>query len=209
MDAGFEKTPTRFYSGNRKGQCVSSPNRLVILASGAGSLTEALIDAEKAGRLSGHIVAVGSDRESGALNVARAAGIPTFTVAPAEFASRDLWDQALTQTVALFKPTLVVSAGFMRVLGAAFLDAFEGRTINSHPALLPLFPGGHAVRDALEAGVTETGCTVHWVSAGVDTGRVIAQRSVQVLPADDEDSLHERIKEQERPLLVEVINLLS
>jgi phosphoribosylglycinamide formyltransferase-1 len=179
-----------------------------VLASGVGSLTEALIDAEKTGHLSGHIVAVGSDRESGAVGIARTAGIPTFTVRPTDFDHRDLWDQALRQTVALFKPTLVVSAGFMRVLGAAFLDEFEGLTINSHPALLPLFPGGHAVRDALEAGVSETGCTVHWISAGVDTGRVIAQRRVAVQPGDDVASLHERIKEQERQLLVEVINQL-
>jgi phosphoribosylglycinamide formyltransferase-1 len=169
-------------------------------------LASALIEAEKTGRLHAHIVAVGSDRDAGALNVGRAAGIPTFAVLPTDFDTRDAWDDALTRAVASFEPALVVSAGFMRILGSAFLVQFEGRTINSHPALLPLFAGAHAVRDALAAGVAQTGCTVHWVAAGVDSGSVIAQRSVVVLPQDNEESLHERIKQQERTLLVEVIN---
>jgi phosphoribosylglycinamide formyltransferase-1 len=111
--------------------------------------------------------------------------------------------------VTAFNPDLVVSAGFMRILGPAFLARFEGKTINTHPALLPAFPGAHAVRDALAAGATETGTTVHLVDAGVDTGPVLAQRKVQVNPDDDEATLHERIKVEERALLVEVINAIA
>ncbi|MDR3070542.1 MAG: phosphoribosylglycinamide formyltransferase [Propionibacteriaceae bacterium] len=188
---------------------MSSPLSIVVLASGTGTLAAAIIAAERSGELDGHVVALGSDRDAQALAIAREAGVPTFTVSPADFPHRDAWDKALTKTVGLFRPGLVVLAGFMRILGPAFLAVFEGRTINSHPALLPLFPGAHAVRDALAAGATQTGCTVHWVNAGVDTGPVIGQRPAQILPGDDEESLHERIKVQERSLLVAVINDLA
>jgi phosphoribosylglycinamide formyltransferase-1 len=188
---------------------VAQPTSLVVLASGAGSLAAALIAAERTGRLKAHIGAVGADRSAPVLAIAQAAGLPTFTVRPADFPNRGLWDRALAKAVAAFNPDLVVSAGFMRVLGPAFLEVFEGRTVNTHPALLPRFPGAHAVRDALAAGVTQTGCTVQWVDAGVDTGPVIAQRPVAVQPGDNEATLHERIKTVERAMLVDVLNTLS
>jgi phosphoribosylaminoimidazolecarboxamide formyltransferase/IMP cyclohydrolase len=155
------------------------------------------------------VVALGADRDAAALKIAAQAGIATFQVRPEDFPDRALWDRALTKAVAAFNPDFVVSAGFMRVLGPEFLAQFEGRTINTHPALLPAFPGAHAVRDALAAGVSQTGCTVHWVDAGVDTGPVIAQRQVKVLPDDDESTLHERIKTVERTMLVETIERLA
>jgi phosphoribosylglycinamide formyltransferase-1 len=130
-------------------------------------------------------------------------------VAPADFPDRAAWDRGLAQAVAVFDPALVVSAGFMRILGAAFLARFGGRTINTHPALLPSFPGAHAVRDALAHGVRVTGCTVHLVDAGVDTGPIIAQRAVEVLPDDDEASLHERIKTVERELVVDLVGRIA
>jgi formyltetrahydrofolate-dependent phosphoribosylglycinamide formyltransferase len=179
--------------------------RLVVLASGTGSLARALIEAVAAGGISARVVALGADRAAAALRVAAAAGIATFTVRPADFPTRSAWDGALARTVAAFGPDLVVSAGFMRVLGPAFLERFEGRTLNTHPALLPAFPGAHAVQDALAAGVVETGCTIHWVDAGVDTGPIIDQRRVPVLSADDAPTLHERIKTVERALLIETV----
>jgi phosphoribosylglycinamide formyltransferase-1 len=178
---------------------------LVVLASGTGSLAEALIEATRAGRVAGRVVALGADRPARASTIAADAGIATFTVRPSDFPTRELWDVAIARAVAAFEPDLVVSAGFMRVLGPQFLNRFGGRTINTHPALLPAFPGAHAVRDALAAGVGETGCTVHWVDAGVDTGPVIGQRRVPVLAGDDESTLHERIKAQERELLVATV----
>jgi phosphoribosylaminoimidazolecarboxamide formyltransferase/IMP cyclohydrolase len=178
---------------------------MVILASGAGSLAQALIDAVREGSVPGSVVAVGADREAPVLQVAADASIATFTVNPADFPSREVWDTALTRAVAAFTPDLVISAGFMRVLGADFLARFEGKTLNTHPALLPRFPGAHAVRDALAAGVKETGCTIHWVDAGVDTGPVIAQRRITVLPGDDASTLHERIKVAERAMLIDTV----
>ncbi|WP_345713436.1 phosphoribosylglycinamide formyltransferase, partial [Kineococcus glutinatus] len=140
---------------------------------------------------------------------AAAAGVATFAVPPGEHPDRAGWDAALAAAVADFEPDLVVLAGFMRILGAPFLDAFGGRVLNTHPALLPSFPGAHGVRDALAHGVRVTGCTVHLVDAGVDTGPVVAQAAVDVLDGDDEDTLHERIKEQERRLLVEVVGRMA
>ena len=128
---------------------------------------------------------------------------------PAEFDDRPAWDGALADTVAVFGPGLVVSAGFMRILGAPFLDRFADRVVNTHPALLPAFPGAHAVRDALAHGVKVTGCTVHLVDAGVDTGPIVAQRAVDVADDDDEVALHERIKVVERALLVEVVGRIA
>jgi phosphoribosylglycinamide formyltransferase-1 len=145
-----------------------------------------------------------ADRASaGALDLARAAGVPTAVVAPGDFADRAAWDRALAEAIAVFRPHLVVSAGFMRILGAAVLDRFDGRVVNTHPALLPAFPGAHAVRDALAFGAKVTGCTLHVVDAGVDTGPVVAQVAVPVEPGDDEATLHERIKVAERRLLVD------
>ena len=154
------------------------------------------------------MVAVGADRE-GIEGLARAqrAGLPTFVVSVSDFDDRNDWDAALTDAVAAHEPGLVVSAGFMKLLGKQFLDRFP--VVNTHPALLPAFPGAHAVRDALDYGVAVTGCTVHLVDAGVDTGPVIAQRAVEVSPDDDESSLHERIKDVERALLVDVVGRMA
>jgi len=183
--------------------------KVVVLASGTGSLTKALIDAEQAGELQAHLVAIGVDREAAVLDVAAAAGLPSFLVFPADFPSRDDWNRALANAVAAYKPALVVSAGFMRILGDQYLDKLGRITINTHPALLPAFPGAHAVRDALNAGVSETGCTVHRVIAEMDAGPVLAQQKVPVLPGDDEATLHERIKTVERTQLVAVVNQIA
>ena len=182
------------------------PARIVVLASGSGTLLQALIDAVSAGRLDLDIVAVGSD-VPGVMALTRAedAGIEVFVQEPMAYANREDWNIALTERVTGFAPDWVVSAGFMRILGPVFVDAFPGRILNTHPALLPSFPGAHAVRDALSHGVKVTGCTVHLVDHGVDTGPIIAQRAVEVLPDDDEASLHERIKVIERELLVQTL----
>ena len=180
--------------------------RVVVLASGAGSNLAALLDAQRDEGLGARVVGVVSDVPSaGALELARAAGVATAVVSPREFADRPAWDAALAQAVAVFDPAWVVCAGFMRILGAPFLGRFEGRVLNTHPALLPAFPGAHAVRDALAHGARVTGCTVHLVDAGVDTGPILAQRAVEVAEDDDEASLHERIKVVERELLVDVV----
>jgi len=186
-----------------------NPARLVVLASGSGTLLQSLIDAAASPDYPADIVAVGSDRpQAQALHRARAAGIPDFVVRLADHPDRAAWDTALTEAVAAYRPDLVVSAGFMKLLGPRFLEKYDSRVVNSHPALLPSFPGMHAVRDALAAGVSVTGTTVHFVDAGVDSGPIIARRSVEVLPTDDEESLHERIKVIERTLLVDVVSTL-
>ena len=184
--------------------------RIVVLASGSGTLLQALIDAARSDALDVDITAVGSD-VPGVLALSRAedAGIPVFVQEPMAYATRDGWNAALTERVASFAPDWVVSAGFMRILGPEFVDTFAGRILNTHPALLPSFPGAHAVRDALAHGVKVTGCTVHLVDHGVDTGPIIAQRAVEVLPDDDEASLHERIKVVERELLVQTLAALT
>ncbi|MHB8795702.1 MAG: phosphoribosylglycinamide formyltransferase [Candidatus Nanopelagicales bacterium] len=183
--------------------------RLVVLASGSGTLLQALIDASAQGTLPARVVAVGSDVPGClALQRAAAAGIETFACAPREFADRGAWDLAIRDALLAFRPTLVVSAGFMRILGADVVDAFAGRIVNAHPALLPSFPGAHPVREALAHGVKVTGCTVHVVDHGVDTGPILAQRAVEVRPGDDEASLHERIKHEERLLLVQTVTSL-
>jgi len=183
--------------------------KVVVLASGTGSLTKALVDAEKSGELQAQLVAVGADREAGVLDIAAAAGLPTFLVFPADFACRDDWNRALAQAVAASEPDLVVSAGFMRILGAPYLERLGRITINTHPAMLPAFPGAHAVRDALAAGVSETGCTIHRVTAEMDAGPILAQTPVPVLPGDTEETLHERIKQVERRQLVAVVNQIA
>ena len=177
--------------------------RVVVLVSGAGSNLAALLAAHGDDAYGARVVGVVSDKAAaGGLEIARAAGIPTAVVAPADFEDRAAWDRALARSVSVFSPDLVVSAGFMRILGAAFLTEFGGRTVNTHPALLPSFPGAHGVRDALAYGVRVTGATFHVVDAGVDTGPIIAQTVVEVLDDDDEESLHERIKVAEREMLV-------
>jgi phosphoribosylglycinamide formyltransferase-1 len=155
------------------------------------------------------VVALGVDRPAAATGVGRRHGVATFSVLPADFPTRAQWDAGLAAAVAVFNPDLVVSAGFMRILGRAFLSQFGDRTINTHPALLPAYPGAHAVRDALAANAQITGCTVHQVDAGVDTGPVIDQRRVEIWPGDTEASLHERIKVQERDMLVATVAKLA
>ncbi|MCZ2859482.1 phosphoribosylglycinamide formyltransferase [Blastococcus sp. VKM Ac-2987] len=179
--------------------------RLVVLLSGTGSLCAALLEATDDPAYPAEVVAVGADREAPGLEHARRRGLPTFVCALGEHPDRGAWDRALADRIVGFAPDLVVSAGFMKIVGPAVLAGFEGRLINTHPALLPAFPGAHAVRDALVAGVPMTGSTVHLVDAGVDTGPVLAQREVPVLPGDDETRLHERIKHVERELLVETV----
>jgi phosphoribosylglycinamide formyltransferase-1 len=180
--------------------------RLVVLVSGAGTNLQALIDACADESYGARVVAVGADRDGcAALDRARGHGIPAFSHRVKDFSERALWDRALAGSVAAFRPDLVISAGFMKLVGPDFLAAFGGRFINSHPALLPSFPGMHGVADALAYGVKMTGCTIFLVGAGVDDGPVIAQQSVPVLDDDDETSLHERIKVAERALLVATI----
>ncbi len=188
-----------------------TPGRVVVLASGSGTLLQALLDAAAQPGSPFAVVAVGADsasRAAPALARAEAAGVAGFVVAPADHPDRAGWDAALAAAVLAHEPDVLVCAGFMRVLGAPSLDALGAASVpvvNSHPALLPSFPGAHGVRDALAHGVKVTGCTVHLVDAGVDTGPILAQRAVDVLDDDDEASLHERIKTVERALLVDVV----
>jgi phosphoribosylglycinamide formyltransferase 1 len=182
----------------------SAPARLVVLASGTGSLLASLLDIARAD-YPGRVVAVGTDRVCQALEIAADANVPTYTERLADHADRQSWDAALTAATAAHQPDLVVSAGFMKILGPTFLSRFPGRVVNTHPALLPAFPGAHAVPDALAYGVRVTGCTVHLVDDGVDTGPILEQRAVPVLDGDDEATLHERIKVVERQLLAEVL----
>ncbi len=177
-------------------------HRVVILASGSGTLAQAIFDAKE---LDIEVVALISDVAGAAvLDRAKTMGIPTQVIAVGD--SRSSWNWQIIDAVAGYKTDLVVSAGFMRILPADFVNRFP--TINSHPALLPEFPGAHAVRDALVAGVSVTGTTVHWVDDGVDTGPIITQMEVPVLPNDDEATLHERIKKVERGLIVATIALI-
>ncbi len=182
----------------------SAPARLVVLASGTGSLLASLLDAA-VNDYPARVVAVGVDRDCAAVDIAAAASLPSFTVRLADYRHRAAWDAALTGATAEHSPDLVISAGFMRILGSEFLSRFVGRTINTHPALLPSFAGAHGVAEALAYGVKVTGCTVHLVDAGTDTGPILAQQAVPVLDDDNEETLHERIKVAERRLLVDVI----
>ena len=184
--------------------------RIVVLVSGSGTNLQALIDACADPAYPVEIVAVGADR-SGILALERAerAGIPTYVLRVGDFAAREDWDAAFTEATAEHEPDLVVSAGFMKLAGAAFLGRFAGRYVNTHPALLPAFPGMHGAADALAYGVKVTGCTLFVVDAGVDTGPILAQRAVDVLDDDDVESLHERIKTAERELLVDVVGRMA
>ncbi|MDR1999480.1 MAG: phosphoribosylglycinamide formyltransferase [Frankiaceae bacterium] len=206
------------------------PARLVVLASGTGTTLQAIIDAAAgphvgsaagphadsaagplidaaAGPLPARIALVGSDRpQCQALRRAESAGIEAFAEPlprGADRAARDAWNDRIAARVAAAQPDLVLLAGFMRVLNPAFVRRF--RILNTHPSLLPAFPGAHAIRDALNAGVRVSGVTVHWVDEGLDTGRILAQRAVDVVPGDDEDSLRERIQAVEKPLYIDTI----
>ena len=174
-----------------------------MLVSGEGTNLQALIDACRDGAYGARVVAVGADRGGiNALARAERGGLPTFTVCLADYPDRETWDAALAQTCAGYQPDLVILAGFMKLVGKPFLDAFGGRCLNTHPALIPSFPGTHGVRDALAHGVKVTGCTVFVVDDGVDAGPIVAQAAVPVADDDDEATLHERIKVAERALLV-------
>lgn len=186
----------------------SAPARVVVLASGTGSLLNSLMDAA-AGDYPARVIAVGADRDCLATEIAAGASVPSFTVRLGDHPDRDAWDAAITEATAAHAPDLVVSAGFMKILGPQFLSRFYGRVINTHPALLPAFPGAHGVAEALAYGVKVTGCTVHLVDAGMDTGPILAQQSVAVLDGDSEESLHERIKVTERKLLVDVVAAIA
>ncbi|ALE05041.1 phosphoribosylglycinamide formyltransferase [Arthrobacter sp. ERGS1:01] len=184
--------------------------RIVALVSGTGSNLQAVIDAVANGGLDIQIAAVGADRpDTYGIERSAAAGLETFVVNFKDYAARADWDAALLDAVAAYKPDYVVSSGFMRIVAPGFIDAFEGRYVNTHPALLPSFPGAHGVRDALAYGVKVTGCTVHFADAGVDTGPIIAQTPVVVLDGDTEETLHERIKVAERDLLIKVLGDLA
>jgi formyltetrahydrofolate-dependent phosphoribosylglycinamide formyltransferase len=180
--------------------------RLLVLVSGSGTNLQALLDASADPAYGAEVVAAGADRD-GTTGLARAAdrGVPTFVVRVKDYASRDLWDAALTDACARYAPDLVVSAGFLRLAGPRFLAEFGGRYVNTHNALLPAFPGIHGPRDALAYGVKVAGATLHFVDAGIDTGPIIAQVSVPVLDDDDEDTLTERIKVAERRQLVSYV----
>lgn len=194
-------------AGRRRGTYtgrVSAPLRLVVLVSGSGTLLQALLDAAD---LPAEVVAVGADRECAGLERAVDAAVPTFVTRIGDHADRDAWDAALAARIADYEPDLVVTAGFMKILGPRTLAA--ATFLNTHPALLPSFPGAHGVRDALAHGVRVTGSTAHLVDSGVDTGPIIAQRVVEIADDDTEDSLHERIKVIEREMLVDVVTAMA
>jgi phosphoribosylglycinamide formyltransferase-1 len=179
--------------------------KLVVLSSGQGTLAQAIFDAVHNGELDAQILEVISDRpRAHVLQRAKDAGLACY-VHPMQ-RDRLQWDAQLIAHMEALQPDLVVSAGFMRILSPYFVSRFK--IINTHPALLPAFPGAHPVRDAIDAGVSVTGATVHWVDAGVDTGMVIAQVPIEILPSDDESTLHERIKIAERGLLVATLKEL-
>jgi phosphoribosylglycinamide formyltransferase-1 len=180
--------------------------RLVVLVSGSGTNLQALLEACGDPRYGAEVVAVGADRDGIAgLERATAHGVPVFVTRIQDFATRAAWDEALTAECARYRPDLVISAGFLKLVGPRFLGAFGGRYINTHNALLPAFPGIHGPRDALVYGVKITGATLHFVDAGVDTGPIIAQVAVPVVDGDTEDSLTERIKDAERRQLVSYV----
>ncbi|MFZ0831735.1 MAG: phosphoribosylglycinamide formyltransferase [Mycobacterium sp.] len=182
----------------------TAPARLVVLASGTGSLLASLL-ATAVADYPGRVVAVGVDRDCPAVDIAKAADIPVYRVRLSDYGDRAAWDAAVTDATAEHTPDLIVSAGFMKILGPQFLSRYMGRIVNTHPALLPAFPGAHAVPESLAYGVKVTGCTVHLVDAGTDTGPILAQEAVAVRDDDDDGSLHERIKVVERRLLADVI----
>jgi phosphoribosylglycinamide formyltransferase 1 len=187
-----------------------TPARLVVLVSGSGTNLQALIDASADQSYGARVVAVGADRDD-IEGLARAdrAGIPAFVHRVKDYATREEWDAAMTKACAAYEPDLIVSAGFMKLVGEEFLARFGGRMVNTHPALSPSFPGMSGPRDALEYGVKVTGCTLFVVDGGVDTGPIVAQTAVPVEDADDVESLHERIKVAERKMLVENVGRMA
>jgi phosphoribosylglycinamide formyltransferase-1 len=182
---------------------------LVVLISGGGSNLRALLEACQDAEFPARVVAVGADRDADGFAHAEAFGIPTFSLALSNFADRDAWGRAMLEELAVWSPDLVVLSGFMKLFPPSVVDALSPRLINTHPAYLPEFPGAHAVRDAIEAGVSQTGASVIVVDNGVDSGPILSQRRVPVLPGDTEFSLHERIKLVERELLLQTIRDLA
>jgi phosphoribosylglycinamide formyltransferase-1 len=182
---------------------------VVVLISGGGSNLRALLDAVDNPLFGARVLAVGSDNPADGLAHAEHYGIPTFVVSPSAFATREEWAEMLLEHIQFFNPDLVVLAGFMRILPPNFVDALTPNLINTHPSLLPEFPGAHAVRDAISAGAKKTGVTIHVVDNGVDTGPRIAQREVEISPEDSETELHARIKVIERELLVTTVKQIA
>ena len=184
--------------------------RLVVLISGGGSNLAALLEAQRNGVLGAQVVGVGADRQGAiGLDIARHAGVPTFVERVADHPDRATWDRALTAAVAAYRPDLVVSAGFLKLVGRTFLDAFGDRYLNTHNTLLPSFPGIHGPADALAYGVKVTGATLFFVDDGVDNGPILAQVAVPVEDDDNVDTLTERIKQAERQQLVEQVRRLA
>jgi formyltetrahydrofolate-dependent phosphoribosylglycinamide formyltransferase len=179
---------------------------LVVLISGGGSNLRALLEAAQDADFPARVVAVGADRDAEGLEHAEEFGIPTFSVALSNFPDRDAWGTALLEQLAVWSPDLVILSGFMKLLPPTVVDALTPRLINTHPAYLPEFPGAHAVRDALASGATETGASVITVDNGIDTGPVLAQTRVPILATDTEATLHARIKQAERALLLKTIH---
>ena len=182
---------------------------VVVLISGTGSNLRALLEASSDDAFPARVIAVGADREADGLAHAEAFGIPTFTVPYSSFDSRAEWGEALLEQIRVWQPDLVVLSGLMRLLPAGVVDALAPHLINTHPAYLPEFPGAHGVRDALAAGVTQTGASIIVVANGVDDGPIIVQERVPVLPDDTEHTLHERIKPVERRLLVDTVRSIA
>ncbi len=189
--------------------------KVAVLISGGGSNLEALLEAAADPAFPARIVCVGSDTEAPGLAHAEAAGVPAFIIRPGDYDSREEWGQVLAAAIQEHgvgtgpEPGLVVSAGLMRILPPGFVREFSPHLINTHPALLPLYPGAHAVRDALAAGAAVTGVTVHVIDEGVDTGPTLRQATVEVRPGETEAELHERIKRLERPLLVQTVREIA
>lgn len=182
---------------------------VAVLISGGGSNLRALLEATGDPEYPARVVVVGADREAEGLAHAEEFGIPSFTVPFTRFASREAWGDELAEQLRVWKPDLIVLSGLMRLLPPALVAEYAPRIINTHPAYLPEFPGAHGVRDALAAGVAQTGASVIVVDDGVDTGPVIAQERVPVLPGDDEHTLHDRIKPVERRLLIDVVRRIA
>jgi len=182
---------------------------VAVLISGGGSNLRALLDAAADPDFPARVVVVGADREADGFHHAEEYGIPTFMVPFEQFPSREEWGDQLGEQLAVWSPDLIVLSGLMRLLPASLVDAWAPRVINTHPAYLPEFPGAHGVRDALAAGVDQTGASVIVVDRGVDTGPILAQERVPVMPGDDEHTLHERIKPVERRLLIDVVRRIA
>ena len=182
---------------------------VAVLISGGGSNLRALLDAAAEPGFPARVIVVGADREAAGLSHAAEYGVPTILVPWREFDTREEWGAELGAQLEVWKPDLIVLSGLMRLLPASLVEAWSPRIINTHPAHLPEFPGAHGVRDALAAGVDETGASVIIVAEGIDDGPILAQERVPVLPADDEHTLHERIKPVERRLLIDVVQRIA